>query len=260
MHFVGILNSGWVILKEKSISQIIMHRRIMWHKTKHQTIFSKSMKECLISRLAKHTLLIARAKEQISANICQKYCLKWSYWPPEGGLGLKSSDHLQVRFLESALIEDRSWNWEWERNKFWEARLTLDMTFCQQRITFSHTDAGVSAKKRKRWPTNVGERGLYTCLSRPLKSAIFCHFEWQLDQFQNWKCLPTLWASECYILFYNLITGIGFMNKMIPNFREKTELLTFLLIWANIGKFLTHFNHGHKKCILLASVWVYFQM
>ena len=199
----------------------------MSNKSKYQTMFNKSMKECLISRLAKHILLIPHAKKQIGANICQKYCSKLSYWPPEGGLGLKSCDHVQVRYLESALIEDRSWNWE--RNKFWEARLTFNMTFCQQRITFSHTDAEVSAKKRERWPTNVDERGLYTCLSRPLKSAIFCHFEWQLDQIQNWKCLPTLWASECYILIYNSITGIGFMSKMIPNSREKSDFLTFLL-------------------------------
>ena len=87
-------------------------------------------------------------KKQIGANVCQKYCSKLSYWPPEDGLGLKSCDHVQVGYLESALIEDRSWNWE--RNKFWEARLTFYMTFCQQKITFSHTDAGVSAKKRER--------------------------------------------------------------------------------------------------------------
>ena len=125
-----IFYSGWVILKEKSISQIILHGRIMSNKTKHQTIFNKSMKECLISRLAKHILLIPCAKEQIGANNCQKHCSKLSYWQPEGGLGLKSCDHIQVQYLESALIEDRSWN------KCWEARLTLNMTFCQQRITF----------------------------------------------------------------------------------------------------------------------------
>ena len=68
------------------------------------------MKECLISRLAKHILLIPHAKEQIGANICQKYCSKLSHKPPEGGLGLKRCDHVQVRYLESALIEDRSWN------------------------------------------------------------------------------------------------------------------------------------------------------
>ena len=216
------------------------------------------MKKCFISRLAKHILLISHAKEQIGTNICQKYFSKLSYWPPEDGLGLKSCDHVQVRCLESALIEDRSWNWE--RNKLWETRLTFNMTFCRQRVTFSHTDAEVPAKKRKRWPTNVGERGLYTCLSRPQKSAIFCYFEWQLDQFQNWKCLPTLWASECYILIYNSITGIGFMSKMIPNFRVKSELLTFFLILVNIGDFLTQFNRGHLKYILLAFIWVYFQM
>ena len=166
-------------------------------------------------------------KKQIGANVCQKYCSKLWYWPPEDGLGLKSCDHVQVGYLESALIED--WSWNWERNKFWEARLTFNMTFCQQRITFSHTDAEVSAKKRERWPTNVGRHSLYTCLSRPLKSAILCNFEWQLDQIQNWKCLPTLWASECYILIYNSITGIGFMSKMIPNSREKSDFLTFLL-------------------------------
>ena len=125
-----IFYSGWVILKEKSISQIILHGRIMSNKTKHQTIFNKSMKECLFSRLAKHILLIPCAKEQIGANNCQKHCSKLSYWQPEGGLGLKSCDHIQVQYLESALIEDRSWN------KCWEARLTLNMTFCQQRITF----------------------------------------------------------------------------------------------------------------------------
>ena len=32
------------------------------------------------------------------------------YGPPKGGLGLKRCDHVQVRYLESALIEDRSWN------------------------------------------------------------------------------------------------------------------------------------------------------
>ena len=95
MHFVGILNSGWVILKEKSISQIILHRRIMTNKTKRQTIFNQSMKECLISRFSKHILLIPHAKT--GANICQKYCSKLSYWPPEGCLGLKSCDHVQVR-------------------------------------------------------------------------------------------------------------------------------------------------------------------
>ena len=216
------------------------------------------MKECLISRLAKHIPLIPHAEKQIGANICQKYCSKLSYWPPEDGLGLKSCDHVQVGYLESALIED--WSWNWERNKFWKARLTFNMSFCQQRITFSHTDAGVSAKKRERWPTNVCERGLYTCLSRPLKSAIFCHFEWQLDQFQNGKCLPTLWASECYILIYNSITGIGFMSKMIPNSREKSDFLTFLLILEKIGNFLTQFNRGYGKYILLAFIWVYFQM
>ena len=93
---------------------------------KHQTIFNKSMKECLISRLSKHLLLIPHAK--IGANICQKYCSKLSYWPP-GGLGLKSCDHVQVRYLESALIEDRSWNWE--RNKFCDSILTFNTTFCQ---------------------------------------------------------------------------------------------------------------------------------
>ena len=125
---------------------------------------------------------------------------------------------------------------------------------------FSHADTRVSAKKRERWPTKVGERSLYTCLSRPLKSAIFCHFEWQLDQFQNWKFLPTLWLSECYILIYDFITGIGFMSKMIPNFREKSELLTFLFILENIGDFLTQSNCRHSKYILLAFIWVYFQM
>ena len=134
------------------------------------------------------------------------------------------------------------------------------MTFCQQRITFSHTDAGVSSKKRERWPTNVAGHGLYTCLSRPLKSAIFCHFEWQLDQFQNWKCLPTLWASEWDILIHDFVISIGFIGKILPNFREKSELLTFLLIPANIGEFFTQFNHGHEKYILLAFIWVYFQM
>ena len=179
MHFFGILNSGSIILKEKTISQNILHGRIMSNKTKHQTIFNKSMKECLISRLAKHILLISHAKEQIGTNICQKYFSKLSYWPPEVGFGLKNCDHILVRYLESALIEDRSWNWE--RNKFWEARLTFNMTFCQQRITFSHTDAGVSAKKKEKWLSNVGERGLYTCLSRPLKSANWSRFLWQLD-------------------------------------------------------------------------------
>ena len=212
-------------------------------------MFNMSMKECLISMLAKHILLIAHAKEQ---GFCQKHCSKLSYWPPKGGLGLKRCDHVQVRYLESALIEDRSWSWE--RNKFWEARLTFNMTFCQQRITFSHTDAGVSAKKRQRWPTNVGERGLYTCLSRPLKNAIFSHFVWQLDQFQNWKCLPTLWASECYILIHDYIISIGFISRILPNFREKSELLTFLLILANIGEFLTQFNLGHEKHIPLAFI------
>ena len=48
----------------------------MSNKSKYQTIFNKSMKECLISRLAKHILLISHAKEQIGANIGQKYCLK----------------------------------------------------------------------------------------------------------------------------------------------------------------------------------------
>ena len=163
-----------------------------------------------------------------------------------------------MRCLESALIEDRSWNWE--RNKLWEARLTFNMTFCRQRVTFSHTDAEVPAKKRKRWPTNVGERGLYTCLSRPPKSAIFCHFEWQLVHFQNWKCLPILWASECYILIHDYIISIGFISKILPNFREKSELLTFLLILANTGDFLTQFNPRHEKYILLAFIWVYFQM
>ena len=68
----------------------------MSNKTKHQTIFNKSMKECLISRLAKHILLIPHAKEQIGANICQKYCSKLSHKPPEGGLGLKNCGHVQV--------------------------------------------------------------------------------------------------------------------------------------------------------------------
>ena len=74
MHFFGILNSGWVILKEKSKSQIILQGRIMSNKTKHQTIFKKSMKEYLFSRLAKHILFIPHAI--IGANICQKHCLK----------------------------------------------------------------------------------------------------------------------------------------------------------------------------------------
>ena len=78
MHFLGILNSGLVILKDISISQIILHERIMSNKTKHQTIFNKSMKERLISGLAKHILLIPNAKEQIGADICQKYCQKLS--------------------------------------------------------------------------------------------------------------------------------------------------------------------------------------
>ena len=47
---------------------------------------------------------------------------------------------------------------------------------------------------------------------------------------------------------------------MIPNFRGKTELLTFLLVLENIGDFLTQFNRGHLKYILLAFFWVYFQM
>ena len=89
-------------------------------------MFNMSMKECLISMLAKHILLIAHAKEQ---GFCQKHCSKLSYWPPEGGLGLQSCDHVQVRYLESALIEDRSWNWE--RNKFCEAILTFNTTFYQ---------------------------------------------------------------------------------------------------------------------------------
>ena len=77
MHFFGISNSGWVILKEKSLPKIILQWRIMSNKSKHQTIFNKSMKECLISRLSKHLLLIPHAK--IGANICQKYCSKLSY-------------------------------------------------------------------------------------------------------------------------------------------------------------------------------------
>ena len=80
MHFFGyILIGGSVILKEKSILQIILHGRIMSNKIKRQTIFNKSMKKCLIIRLAKHILLISHAKEQIGANICQKYCSKLSY-------------------------------------------------------------------------------------------------------------------------------------------------------------------------------------
>ena len=66
------------------------------------------MTECVISRLTKHIFLIPHAKEQIGANICQKYCSKLSYLPPEDGLGLKSCDHIQVGYLESALVEDRS--------------------------------------------------------------------------------------------------------------------------------------------------------
>ena len=50
------------------------------------------------------------------------------------------------------------------------------------------------------------------------------------------------------------------MSKIIPNFREKSELLTFLLVLENIGDFLTQFNRGHVKYILLAFIWVYFQI
>ena len=69
-----IFYSGWVILKEKSISQIILHGRIMSNKTKHQTIFNKSMKECLISRLAKHIFSILHAKEQIFVKSIAQNC------------------------------------------------------------------------------------------------------------------------------------------------------------------------------------------
>ena len=74
MLFFGILNSGCVILKEKSISLIILHGRIMSNKTKNQTTFDKSMKECLISRLAKHILLIPHAKEQIFVKSIAQNC------------------------------------------------------------------------------------------------------------------------------------------------------------------------------------------
>ena len=53
-----------------------MHGKIMSNKAPNN--FNKSMKECLISGLAKHILLIPYAKEQIGANICQKYCQKLS--------------------------------------------------------------------------------------------------------------------------------------------------------------------------------------
>ena len=117
----------------------------------------------------------------------------------------------------------------------------------------------LSTKFRENWLTNMCKRSLYTCLSRPLKGPIFCHLTWQLDKSQNWESLPTLCASEISRLICDFIKSFGFMSKILPNFRGKSKLLTFLLSSANIGNFFTQFNHGHEKYILLAFIWVHFQ-
>ena len=95
----------------------------------------------------------------------------------------------------------------------------------------------LSTKFRENWLTNMCKRSLYTCLSRPLKSPIFCHLTWQLDKSQNWESLPTLCASEISRLICDFIKSFGFMSKILPNFRGKSKLLTFLLSSANIGNF-----------------------